>query len=383
MASLSGNQIDTTFQSLVKIGDNDVATSTLKDLTDGAGNTLPIQVSTSAINFTGTVTGLPTAGLVTGGYPNTQITSSSLVTSPPVLPSGSNGSIVLGNNFNNLSAMNIRNVVIGETVNNVGGADNVVLGHFTNGSGYAVAIGQTASAGYFAVALGRANSVGQHAFSATYDARAENDYGIALGYGAYALGQSAIALGHASDTDSDLDIAIGYNAQSVGGGGFARANVVIGANAKSHSGSEHNTVIGDGANGYGNRGVAIGNGAATSSSRSVAIGVVTTANNFTTICIGNYSTASGESAISIGGYGNLASGTYSIVLGRESSATATGAMAIGYQVTASTANTVTLKRLQMLDYASLDFADDSAAATGGIPLGGVYHTSGTLKIRVV
>jgi len=29
------------------------------------------------------------------------------------------------------------------------------------------------------------------------------------------------------------------------------------------------------------------------------------------------------------------------------------------------------------------YADDAAAATGGIPLGGVYHTSGALKIRIV
>jgi len=36
----------------------------------------------------------------------------------------------------------------------------------------------------------------------------------------------------------------------------------------------------------------------------------------------------------------------------------------------------------MLDYATLNYADDAAAATGGIPLGGVYHTAGALKIRI-
>ena len=34
------------------------------------------------------------------------------------------------------------------------------------------------------------------------------------------------------------------------------------------------------------------------------------------------------------------------------------------------------------NYANINFADDTAAATGGVPLGGVYHTSGSLKIRV-
>ena len=38
--------------------------------------------------------------------------------------------------------------------------------------------------------------------------------------------------------------------------------------------------------------------------------------------------------------------------------------------------------LVISNYASLDFADDTAAATGGVALGGVYHTSGALKIRV-
>ena len=34
------------------------------------------------------------------------------------------------------------------------------------------------------------------------------------------------------------------------------------------------------------------------------------------------------------------------------------------------------------DYSNLNFADDAAAATGGVPLGGVYHTSGALKVRI-
>jgi hypothetical protein len=30
-----------------------------------------------------------------------------------------------------------------------------------------------------------------------------------------------------------------------------------------------------------------------------------------------------------------------------------------------------------------DYADDAAAALGGVPIGGFYHASGTLKIRTV
>lgn len=34
------------------------------------------------------------------------------------------------------------------------------------------------------------------------------------------------------------------------------------------------------------------------------------------------------------------------------------------------------------DYSNLNFASDSAAATGGVPLGGIYHNSGDLKVRI-
>ena len=34
-------------------------------------------------------------------------------------------------------------------------------------------------------------------------------------------------------------------------------------------------------------------------------------------------------------------------------------------------------------YAALDFADDATAAAGGVPLGGIYHRAGELKVRVV
>ena len=42
-----------------------------------------------------------------------------------------------------------------------------------------------------------------------------------------------------------------------------------------------------------------------------------------------------------------------------------------------------MDKLQILDYANINYADDTAAAAGGIPLGGVYHNAGDLKIRIV
>lgn len=34
-------------------------------------------------------------------------------------------------------------------------------------------------------------------------------------------------------------------------------------------------------------------------------------------------------------------------------------------------------------YATLNYANDGAAATGGVPLGGIYHNAGALRVRIV
>ena len=53
--SLTGTDPDSTYQSLLKMGDSAVVTSTLREISDGAGNAIPMQVSTLGVNFTGTV----------------------------------------------------------------------------------------------------------------------------------------------------------------------------------------------------------------------------------------------------------------------------------------------------------------------------------------
>ena len=60
MASLQNLQIDQSYPGLIKTNDQAAVGATLKALEDGAGNTLPIEVSTAGVNFTGTVTGVDT-----------------------------------------------------------------------------------------------------------------------------------------------------------------------------------------------------------------------------------------------------------------------------------------------------------------------------------
>jgi hypothetical protein len=42
-----------------------------------------------------------------------------------------------------------------------------------------------------------------------------------------------------------------------------------------------------------------------------------------------------------------------------------------------------VENLVVFNYAGLNFADDTAAAAGGVVLGQIYHTGGLMKIRIV
>jgi hypothetical protein len=54
--TLTGLTPATTYDALIKVGDNSPVDGTLKQLSDGLGNDIPISVSTSSINLTGTAT---------------------------------------------------------------------------------------------------------------------------------------------------------------------------------------------------------------------------------------------------------------------------------------------------------------------------------------
>lgn len=54
MASLLNQPIDQTYQGLIKTTDNAAIDGTLKSLEDGTGNTLPVQVSTTGMSYSGT-----------------------------------------------------------------------------------------------------------------------------------------------------------------------------------------------------------------------------------------------------------------------------------------------------------------------------------------
>lgn len=63
MATLTGTTIQSTYDSLLKVSDNDAITSTLKRITDGLGNNTPLYLSSSAVEIS---SGLSVIGSITG-----------------------------------------------------------------------------------------------------------------------------------------------------------------------------------------------------------------------------------------------------------------------------------------------------------------------------
>ncbi len=188
---------------------------------------------------------------------------------------------------------------------------------------------------------------------------------ISLGDGATASGEYAVAYGKISEATNAQTTGLGYRARATG-----YASTAIGAQARAIN--NFTVAVGDGSEATGNNTIAIGKLASSHFSVSTAC-----------IAIGKSAFVRGANGISIGEEASVGTGaTNGIAIGNSSDATVSGAVAIGEGVQATTVDTATVKLLQIANYASINFADDSAAATGGIPLGGVYHTSGALKIRI-
>ena len=66
--TLTGQTVQTTYDALIKVGDNTPVTGTLKPLSDGFGNDLPVSVSTSGMSYSGTqdFSGATVVGLGSG-----------------------------------------------------------------------------------------------------------------------------------------------------------------------------------------------------------------------------------------------------------------------------------------------------------------------------
>jgi len=96
--SLTGQTVQTTYDALIKVGDNTALDGTLKPLSDGLGTNLPVSASTSGMSYSGTqdftgatVTGITSGTSGTSGVSGTAGTSGTSGTSGNTGTSGTSG----------------------------------------------------------------------------------------------------------------------------------------------------------------------------------------------------------------------------------------------------------------------------------------------------
>ena len=358
MSTLTGNKIKDTYTGLLKTSDNAPVTATLKAVEDGAGNAVPIQISTTEVAFTGAVdfstaavSGLPEPGLVNGVGTNSVKSSDSLTANAS--QTNGNASIALGN---------------GAKAN---GSESVAIGDFAEASQTGcAAVGQYAEASAtYASAWGRtsyARADGAVAFGQQAGVPPGVNGGVAIGRQVVAdlsdtchvralkvvapdggTGGNGITLLSPDGTAGVITLTnaseLAVDGTPIGGGGAA--GLVAGGNTGSQKSAD---ALSDGANSAtGYRSIAIGSGNQANASVGVAIGNYTRAGNNAVAIGDNANTTYGAktSAVSIGQGANAE--LNAVAIGKSALATVDSAVALGNGVTASRTNTTTVKELEI------------------------------------
>ena len=356
MAALTGNSIDSSYQGLLKTTDNGAVGGASKAITDGLGNATNIEIGNAVtkfpsgtVDFTGsTVQGLPAgaAGLESGTGTDSMQSAASLTTT--AADSQGTTGIALGNGA--ISGNGISNIAIGN------GADGG-----STGDNYSIAIGNNAQAGDGTIAMGNnagsipsdsAVIIGNSAEGSTRTvslgrlANASGANSISIGNESLASGSDSIAIGISTDVSGNDAVAIGNNVESPN-----NDDVNIGTNNLSaKTGLEGDVIIGKDNNSSttnGGQNVMIGqSNEITQNERSNVIGYDNTVSRGSHSIVGEQNTSSSNYQIAIFGNNNTSTGEKSFVGGHNSGATATGAVALGDGVTASTAQTVSVKALE-------------------------------------
>lgn len=417
MASLTGQQINQTYEGLIKTENNDQVGATAVTLTDGVGNQLPIQVSTGGVNFPdGTVdfTGASVVGLsappgatgATGpsGVGATGATGSIGFTGATGAAGGTGATGAQGvsgaQGFTGATGLGSTGATGSQgaqgDAGNIGATGSGATGAtgpqgVSGSNGFIGSTGATGPAGSAGLVSEPTYTDAMESAAALTPviggAEAQGNYAVAIGAGAKAR-QSSVAIGLTATTHSPTTSGIALADGNV----YATRGISLGYNAAfseavqiGYNGLAENRAIAIGKNTYGlGDGVAIGNQARNinGSDRQITIGYYAIGGAYASVSIGNQSNVQQDYGVAIGSGALVgSSGTQGIAIGLNANAAVPKAVALGPDITASTPSYTTTRRLQLIDYASLDYADDTAAAAGGVPLGGVYHNSGAARIR--
>lgn len=189
----------------------------------------------------------------------------------------------------------------------------------------------------------------------------------------------------------------GYLTQAQGIYSHAEGTSTISSGNLSHAEGYGNTAGGTATHAEGAFTLALGTGAHSEGQSTQAIGVYSHAEGNITVANGVFSHAEGFSTISNGvyshteGLGTVADGTGQHVSGAYN---VTGNTTSLFVVGCGTDDTNradafkvepisgTISTIVLPQVISLDYSDDASAQSAGVPVGGIYHTSGVLKIRL-
>lgn len=198
------------------------------------------------------------------------------------------------------------------------------------------------------------------------DATAMGDSTLASGRDSTSHGERTIASGPNSTTFGESTLAEGINSTAMG-----RATEAIGDNS---------FVTGTDTKAIGERSTAMGYGSWASGNNSTALGIDTRANAANSTTMGKGTIANSLRETVIGSYPTDKTGNPTLWRGDERMFT------VGNGKTESEKSTALeiLKNGNVVLPAvvGLNFTNDTAAAAGGVPIGGLYHKSGNIRIRL-
>ena len=400
----------------------------------GSNTFIGNQVITGSIVVSGSISqkGIGTGNIVIGDDPITNLTENAVY------------NVIIGQDAGILNSDGASNVFIGKSAGalNQTGGDNVFIGTYAgynNKQSYNTFIGgaagfnniQGSSNSFFGYYAGYNNKVSDNTFIG-YQAGFDNTSGSGNTFVGRGSGENNTTANNNSffGYNSGRDNSVGQNNTFLGNftgqtNTSGSYNTFVGSSAgQNHKTAVYNTFVGMNAGlntGVGNENTFLGYQAGNnnlSGSQNTLLGAnangLSTFSNYVTA--GGYGAAygvtTGSNSVYLGnaagrylsdGMTNMTSNTNSVFIGTDSKSNLNAQdnqIVIGYNAVSNGTNTVTIGNNDITDTyvkgvlrastailaqvsSSYNFADDTAAQAGGVPLGGLYHTSGTIKIRLV
>lgn len=202
-----------------------------------------------------------------------------------------------------------------------------------------------------------------------YQTTAAGGYSHSEGYLTQAQGIYSHAEGASTISSGNLSHAEGYETTAEG--------------TSTHSEGAFTTAFGTGSHSEGQSTQSIGTYSHAEGNSTISNGVFSHSEGLSTVSNGDYSHTEGLGTVA-NGTGQHVSGTYNVtgnttslfVIGCGSDDT-NRADAFKVEPVSGTISTIVLPQV-----ISLDYSDDTSAQSAGVPIGGIYHTSGVLKIRL-